>query len=87
MVLNVASTHIGHFATKTKGKTVAKYLQGIKHKKEQIEKAVLTEHTLFTWESCNAWVDSKRAFEFHQCQKQIRRETPGPDCADRAAKR
>jgi hypothetical protein len=34
MVLNVASTHIGHFATKTEGRIVEKELQGIKHKKE-----------------------------------------------------
>jgi hypothetical protein len=33
MVLNVASTHKGHFATKTEGRTVEKELKKIKHKK------------------------------------------------------
>jgi hypothetical protein len=37
MVLNVASTHKGHVATQTEGRTVDKELQEIKHKKEVIE--------------------------------------------------
>jgi hypothetical protein len=35
MVLNVASTHKDHFATKTNGSTVENVLQEIKHKKEE----------------------------------------------------
>jgi hypothetical protein len=37
-VLNVASTHTGHFATKTEGKTVETEFLGIKHKKKGTEK-------------------------------------------------
>jgi hypothetical protein len=37
MVLNVASTHKGHFATKTEERTVEKELKVIKHKKKRTD--------------------------------------------------
>jgi hypothetical protein len=41
MVLNVASTHTGRFATKTEERTVEKELKEIKHKKKKTDR---TEH-------------------------------------------
>jgi hypothetical protein len=40
MMLNVASTHKGHVATKTEGRTVENELQEIKHKNEGIDRTV-----------------------------------------------
>jgi hypothetical protein len=38
MVLNVASTHTGHVATKTEERTVEKELKEIKHKKKRTDR-------------------------------------------------
>jgi hypothetical protein len=35
MLHNVTSTHIGHFGTKTEGRTVEKELKEIEHKKKE----------------------------------------------------
>jgi hypothetical protein len=40
MVLNVASTHKSHVATKSEGRTVEQELQEIEHKKEGIDRTV-----------------------------------------------